>query len=219
MEANLTIGSATETAFWAAMSGSAAEIDGVSPTIGRSAVVIGDEAISIASNGVVIAASSGGVIQTVPFSSVSGTTEQQAVVTAASEDVTAAKQSIGEHTPAVIDGTRTLPAGGPALTIDGSVVSLASNGALVDGSRTLPWSVITEDPSGRMAATPGIGFTDTELITSALTGPPTQAPGDVTGVGSSGGSRAATTTSGSVAVSRCNAILVTLFCRSGNVCL
>jgi hypothetical protein len=164
VEALITAGSQTLTAFQVAQSSGVVEIDGTTLTAGGEALTLSNsEVISVASNGAVVASQSGQAETTIPFSTTSLTMEKETILTAGSETFTAVETVIGGNkTEAIIQAagtTETLSVGGPTGTVGAKVLSLASGGALVEGSSsTVAWSTVLEGTDGSIiSGAEGVG--------------------------------------------------------------
>lgn len=116
---------------------------------GSTVIVLGSHSVTIGGsgatiNGVSVSAASGGVVvgsSTIPYGSCPPSSGAAAVFTIGSETLTASTQANG----GLIIGSTTLAVGGPAATINGAVVSQASQGLIVGGS-TFAYSTATADP-------------------------------------------------------------------------
>ncbi|KAK3663988.1 hypothetical protein LTR22_005208 [Elasticomyces elasticus] len=141
-EAVITLGGQTVTAMQGlGASESVVEVAGTTLSVGGSAATISGQVVSAASNGVVVGS------QTVAYSAGE---LPSAVFTASGSAFTAVEGS--DSGVVVVDGT-TLSVGGPAQTIDGVVLSAATNGVVVGGSTTVAF--LTESRSGQASQQTG----------------------------------------------------------------
>lgn len=104
-------------------------VEGQTLTVGGQAVVVDGETLSLGPSGVVADGS------TASFEAGLATTADVALVSVGGSEYTFKE---GETT--LVIGSKTLTVGGSAATVSGEVLSLASGGVVVDGSRTVPFS-------------------------------------------------------------------------------
>lgn len=181
-EAVLTVGSQTITAY---QTNGVADVGGTRLIAGGSPINIDGQVISFASNGALVATGASQAEQTIQFSTVSSTSEQQAVIAAGSQVTTISQRSGDGQTEAVVGGSDTLSTGGPAVTIDSDVLTLASSGVLLDGSKTVPWSAATSTRTGSASV-------EGTKSVSSVSGSP--ADSRTIGATSTGGTRGGATT-------------------------
>ncbi|KAL9077053.1 MAG: hypothetical protein Q9157_003501 [Trypethelium eluteriae] len=104
-------------------------------SVGGPALTIDGHVFSDGPNGVVIDGS-----RTASWAPFSGIAEEEVRVTGADGKVLTAVEESGHPGTVVMDGSITLSVGGPAITVDGEVVSLAPGGLVVNGSVTKAFS-------------------------------------------------------------------------------
>ncbi|KAK6388661.1 hypothetical protein LTR65_007334 [Meristemomyces frigidus] len=115
-------------------------------SVGGPAVTIGSHVISEGSSGIVVDGTSLATFSLTVLSA--GPSETAAVFAIDGTLVTATELSNGD---AVIQG-QTLSVGGPAVTIDGEIVSQISSGLLVAGTSTVGFSTTQASPGGSGSA-------------------------------------------------------------------
>ncbi|KAL9087673.1 MAG: hypothetical protein Q9165_006597 [Trypethelium subeluteriae] len=172
LEASFSISGTPYTAYESPDNPSTAVIFGANgiPTtisVGGSAATIDGQAVSLDSAGVIVGSSS----ITPSSASVTGIPEQEATFSDPTGHIHTAWEGIGSGSSAVLDGSVTLEAGGPAVTVDGEVVSLATDGLVVNGTNTVGFAVAT-GPSNRGTASGSPGGSETQRPSS----PGTQNP-------------------------------------------
>ncbi|KAK5736560.1 hypothetical protein LTR17_007379 [Elasticomyces elasticus] len=132
-EALITLAGQTVTAIQGSgASTNVVEVAGTTLSLGGSAAMIGGQVVSAASNGIVVGS------QTIAYSPGG---QLGAVFTASGSSFTAVEGS--DPGVVVVDGT-TLSVGGPAQTIDGVVLSAATDGVVVGDSTTVPLSTASQ---------------------------------------------------------------------------
>ena len=184
--ANLVLGSSTLMASQTVVVGengqptTEAVIGGSTLTEGGVAATIDGHTISLASNGLVIDGQSTISITALPAAATAQT--EGAVVTLGSSTLTAAETVvIGSNgqptTEVVLDGT-TLSQGGPAATINGHTVTLASNGLVLDGHSSisisaLPAATTAQISEGAVVTLGSSTLTAVETVVTGSNGRPT----------------------------------------------
>ncbi|KAL9074664.1 MAG: hypothetical protein Q9157_004293 [Trypethelium eluteriae] len=161
-EASFSISGTAYTAFESPDHPSTAVILGANgiPTtisVGGSAVTIDGQAVSLNSDGVIVGTSS------ISFSSapMTGTLEQEATFSDPAGHIHTAWEDIGGGNSAVLDGSVTLEVGGPAATVDGEIISLATGGLIINGTNTVGFAVAT-GPSSSGTTSGSLGGSETQ---------------------------------------------------------
>ncbi|KAI9690355.1 MAG: hypothetical protein M1822_009317 [Bathelium mastoideum] len=185
--------------------GRTAVVDGsVTLTAGGSAVTISGEMVSLTSNGLIMDGTSSVGFSVATATGKETVEEVMATFTDPSGHVHTVLEEPGHGQTAVMDGSITLTAGGPATVISGETVSLASNDLIVDGTSSIGFSATTAtgketaeevfatftDPSGRVhTVLEGSGNSRTAVLDGSITltvgGPAVTVDGDIVSLASS----------------------------------
>ncbi|KAF9629107.1 hypothetical protein BFW01_g10310 [Lasiodiplodia theobromae] len=150
--------------YTATQGGSTVVVAGQTLTVGGAAVVVDGETLSLGPSGVVVDGN------TASFEAGAAMTADAALVTVGGSEYTFKE---GETT--LVIGSRTLTVGGSAATVSGEVLSLASSGVVVDGSRTVPFSNTAAPTASGSQSGSGVpaqytgGTSRSELCSSHLT--------------------------------------------------
>ncbi|KAJ9619936.1 hypothetical protein H2203_008210 [Taxawa tesnikishii (nom. ined.)] len=139
--ATVALGSKTITAIQQAVSSGIVVLEGSSTlTLGGPAITSSESVISLGSSGLVVAGSSTTEAASFFTTAIASLTEVQAIITVGAEEITA-YQMAGSSGIVAFAGSSLL-IGGPAITVDNTVISAAADGVVV-GSTTVPYATVT----------------------------------------------------------------------------
>ncbi|KAI9655959.1 MAG: hypothetical protein M1821_005020 [Bathelium mastoideum] len=129
----LTLGSKIYTAYQESGQNGAVVIDSQTLSIGGSPVTVGGHVVSLGGDGIVIDGRSTAALDVPVTADPAMVAKATAVLSFGSQQITAFEESNGD----MVIGTQTLSVGGPAITMDGHLVSLGSQGVVIDGRSTV----------------------------------------------------------------------------------
>ena len=127
-------------------------------SVGGPEITMDGHVVSLGSNGVVVDGSSTIGLEQLASADLIKEMKATAIITLGSSELTAFEESNGD----MVIRTQTISIGGPAITVDGHVLSDGPNGVIVDGAKTVPWSSL----SGAVAEEALITAVDGKVLTA-----------------------------------------------------
>ncbi|KAI9692820.1 MAG: hypothetical protein M1822_004814 [Bathelium mastoideum] len=158
----LTLGSKAYTVYQEPGQNGAVVIGSQTLSIGGPPVTVGGHVVSLGGDGVVVDGSSTAVLDVPVTVDPAMVAKATGVLSFGSPQITAFEESDGN----MVVGTQTLSVGGPAITMDGHLVSLGSQGVVVDGRSTVAIDSSVAAGQGLQAKATAVIFLGSSRITA-----------------------------------------------------